>query len=229
MELNKVNGNLLNGFKEQVNVENNLLYGILKSSDLKSEEIKSCRKFTIITQRKIGQKTAFIKDKYPKTYRYLHSNKRFFDKRKSSIYKGKPPFSIFGIGDYSFAPYKIAISGLYKTTHFTLVHPINDKPVMVDDTCYFIGFEKLVFAKIAHHLLNDRITQNLLRAIIFPDSKRAITKAVLMRIDLLKIFETINLTSIQGSYPEISTEDFELFEEKMRELVGSPQMSLFNS
>jgi hypothetical protein len=229
MELNKVNGNLLNGFKEQVNVENNLLYGILKSSDLKNEEIKSCRKYTIITQRKIGQETKFIEDKYPKTYHYLHSNKRFFDKRKSTIYKGKPPFSIFGVGDYSFAPYKIAISGLYKTTHFTLVHPVNDKPVMLDDTCYFIGFEKLAFAKIAHYLLNNRITQNLLRAIIFPDSKRSITKTVLMRIDLLKIFEAIDIASIQESYPKISTENFNLFGEKMRKLAGSPQMALFSA
>ena len=28
-------------------------------------------------------------------------------------------FSIFGIGDYSFKPYKVAISGLYKTFHFS--------------------------------------------------------------------------------------------------------------
>jgi len=33
---------------------------------------------------------------------------------------------------------------MYKTTIFSLVKPIDNKPVMLDDTCYFIGFETLI-------------------------------------------------------------------------------------
>ena len=32
----------------------------------------------------------------------MSANKEYFDKRKSSIYRDKPDFSIFGVGDYSF-------------------------------------------------------------------------------------------------------------------------------
>src|SRR5690606_11229512 len=103
---------------------------------------------------------------------------------KSSIYKNKPAFSIFGIGDYSFKPYKVAISGLYKTFHFSLVLPSEGKPVMLDDTCYFIGFDKLDQALYCLILLNTDLTKKLLQAITFPDAKRTFTKDILMRIDL---------------------------------------------
>ena len=121
MEFERVNGHFKNALGEEIELENNLTYGLLKSSDLKEDKTNSFRKLTIITQKKIGQETKYIKDKYPLTYNYLTSHKEYFDKRKSSIYKDKPNFSIFGVGDYSFTPYKVAISGLYKSTHFTLV------------------------------------------------------------------------------------------------------------
>ncbi|MEW6419358.1 MAG: hypothetical protein AB1480_14800 [Nitrospirota bacterium] len=114
-------------------------------------------------------------------------NVRFFTERKSSIYKGKPQFSIFGVGDYSFKPYKVAISGLYKKPSFSLILPFNDKPVMLDDTCYFLSFDDIVEALIAFAVLNSTLAKDLLRAITFIDAKRPYTKDILMRIDLLKI------------------------------------------
>ncbi len=104
----------------EINLEEELVYGVLKSSDLKQTVINKTRKFTIITQKKVGQDTSFIKKDFPKTFKYLVNNKAKFDLRKSSIYYNKPDYSIFGIGDYSFAPYKISISGLYK--NYFVVH-----------------------------------------------------------------------------------------------------------
>lgn len=184
MELNRVNEHFTNGLKEEVFLEKDLLYGLLKSADLKHELVNSYRKTTIITQKKIGQDTSFIKKNHPKTFAYLDKNRAYFDKRKSIIYKGKPPFSIFGIGKYSFAKYKVAIAGMYKRTTFSLVLPENEKPLMLDDTCYFIGFDNLQDAQIAQKLLNSPLVQDFLASIIFQDAKRSITKDVLMRIDL---------------------------------------------
>ncbi|GAG82952.1 unnamed protein product, partial [marine sediment metagenome] len=166
--------------------EDGLIYGFLKSSDLKNTVIKNTRKHTIITQKKVGQETSYIQNKYPNTYQYLVKHLSFFEARKSSIYKDKPMFSIFGIGDYSFKPFKVAISGLYKSFHFTLVLPQADKPVMLDDTCYFIGFKKIEFAVYAIILLNSKTTEEFLQSITFTDAKRVFTKDILMRIDLLK-------------------------------------------
>ena len=169
-----------------------MIYGILKSSDLKNNVIAKTRKFTIVTQKKVGQETRYLKSSYPKTYEYLLEHHSVFNSRKSSIYLNKPPFSIFGIGDYSFKPFKVAISGLYKTFHFTLVLPQDQKPVMLDDTCYFIGFDKIEFAAYALILLNSKPSVQFLHSITFADAKRRFTKDVLMRIDLFKISQTLN-------------------------------------
>jgi len=223
MELNRLNDHFINGYKQEVTPEKDLLYGLLKSSDLKNAVINAYRKTTIVTQKKVGQDTSYIKREYPKTYHYLDSNRAYFDKRKSSIYRGKPPFSIFGIGDYSFAKYKVAISGMYKRTTFSLVLPENDKPLMLDDTCYFIGFDTVEEAQIAQKILNSDIVQSFLKAIIFLDAKRPITKDVLMRIDLKKAYHLLaqetNITDDQ---------DWNSFGDKFIEKEeASNQMSLF--
>ncbi len=197
MELDKVNGHYLNGLNEVIKLEDGLVYGILKSSDLKNTVINQTRKFTIVTQKKVGQETKYIKSEYPKTYKYLVEHQTNFEARKSSIYNNKPLFSIFGIGDYSFKPYKVAISGLYKTFHFTLILPQGNKPVMLDDTCYLIGFEKIEFAVYALILLNSETSMQFLQSVTFSDAKRTFTKDVLMRIDLLALAKCINQNDLQ--------------------------------
>jgi hypothetical protein len=157
MELEMLNGHYLNNNKDIAELEQELVFGLLKSSDLKGGIIDQTRKHTIVTQRKIGQETFSIKEKHPKTYAYLLKNIEYFNRRKSSIYKGKPIFSIFGIGDYSFKPYKVAISGMYKTTQFSLVKPNDGKPIMLDDTCYFVGFDTLPEAKLTWALLTQLV------------------------------------------------------------------------
>ncbi len=198
MELDKVNGHYVNGLNEEVKLEDGLVYGILKSSDLKNTVINQTRKFTIVTQKKVGQETKYIKTEYPKTYQYLTQHQANFDARKSSIYNNKPLFSIFGIGDYSFKPFKVAISGLYKTFHFTLILPQNNKPVMLDDTCYLIGFDKIEFAVYSLILLNSETTAQFLQSVTFADAKRTFTKDVLMRIDLLELAKKIDKTNLQA-------------------------------
>ncbi|MCF6298208.1 MAG: hypothetical protein L3J08_09555 [Flavobacteriaceae bacterium] len=228
MEFEPSNGHFINGYNIDLNLENDLVYGLLKSSDLKERETNQFRKLTIITQRKIGQETKYIEWKYPLTYKYLKTNREFFDKRKSSIYKGKPSFSIFGVGDYSFKPYKVAISGMYKTTHFTLVSTdSNNKPIMLDDTCYFIGFDDLNNAKIAHYLVNSELVQQFLKSIIFTDSKRSINKDILMRIDFEEIYNQTEFTLVESIISGITIDDWVCFGELVTKANISEQMTLF--
>ncbi len=187
MELVKVNSHYVNALNEEAELESDLIYGILKSSDLKNTIATAPRKYTIVTQKNVGQDTSYIKRSFPKTYKYLIDHQSSFDARKSNIYKDKPSFSIFGIGDYSFKPFKVVISGLYKRFHFTLVLPENRKPIMLDDTCYMLGFDNLDYAVYALILLNSQKTKKLLESITFPDAKRTFTKEVLMRIDLFTL------------------------------------------
>jgi len=197
MELDKFEGHYINGKQEKIFLEEDLIFGLLKSSDLKEKVIKQSRKFSVVTQKKIGQDTSFIKINYPLTFSYLKTNKEYFDKRKSSIYLNKPDYSIFGIGDYSFQPFKVAISGLYKTFNFSLILPLNDKPLMLDDTCYFLGFDNLEFAAYTTVLLNSDRTKEFLKAISFNDAKRTFTKDILMRIDLSKLASQLSEQSVK--------------------------------
>jgi len=226
MELEKNNGYYINGLNQEFLIEHDLVYGLLKSSDLKLTQTNLYRKLTIVTQKKIGQETSYIQRDFPQTYVYLDKNGAYFDKRKSSIYIGKPRFSIFGVGDYSFMPYKVAISGMYKSTHFTLVSPADGKPLMLDDTCYFIGFQEERFAKIAWFLLNQKQAQQFLKAIIFPDSKRSITKDVLMRIDFAKLYKLFDFKSVEQCL-DISQKDWIDFGDKITPHAEIKQLAMF--
>jgi len=181
MELERIDGGFRNALGEEFELEEDLVYGLLKSSDLKQNVVDISRKYTIVTQKKIGQDTSQILEKLPKTKAYLERHKNYFLQRKSSIYNGKPMYSIFGVGDYSFKPYKVAISGLYKQTKFTLVKP-NGTVLLLDDTCYFIGFDTLEKAEEIQYLLNQSEIQEFIESFMFIDEKRAITKDLLMRI-----------------------------------------------
>lgn len=209
MELDRVNGHYINGLKEEIKLEEGLVYGILKSSDLKDIIINQTRKFTIVTQKRVGQETGYIKTAYPKTYQYLTQHQANFEARKSNIYNNKPLFSIFGVGDYSFKPYKVAISGLYKTFQFTLILPQDNKPIMLDDTCYLIGFDKIEFAAYTLILLNSQIAVQFLQSVTFADAKRTFTKDVLMRIDLLELVKHVSKEYLQAEI-EIVNEKFKL-------------------
>jgi len=137
-ELTKIDNKFENGFDEELDIEGDLVYGLIKSSDLNGRIINQPRKYVIITQHYINEDTSYIEKEYPKLYYYLLKNEQLIGNRKSSIYKGKYKFSIFGIGDYSFKPYKVAVSGLYKNPSFTLLLPEKGKPLMADDTCYIL-------------------------------------------------------------------------------------------
>ena len=141
------NGFYLNGVEEEIEIENTHLYPLLKSSDIGNGRVTSCRKLLIVTQTRVGQDTSHIRATSPLTWAYLSSNADSFSKRKSSIYRGKPLFSIFGVGEYTFKPWKIAISGLYKNLFFQLVGPISGKPVVFDDTVSFLSYDSFDQAK----------------------------------------------------------------------------------
>jgi len=201
MELTMVGDQLCNKNMEPVDIEDTYLYPFVKSSDLKAPIITSFKRRVIITQKKPREETASIKRTAPKTWSYLENNKNLFENRKSSIYNGVPEYSIFGIGDYSFMKYKVAISGLYKKPFFSLVY--SEKPVMLDDTCYQIAFEHFTDAYLMMVLLNSEKVISFIDTISFKASQRPYSKKVLNRIDVQKILNEVSL-------PEMNAVEFRL-------------------
>jgi hypothetical protein len=192
MELDIVGSNLVNGYGKIVDIEDGLLYPLLKSSDVANGNLVIRRK-VIITQRRVGEDTLYIKNSFPKTWKYLNYYIGDFKNRKSVIYKNKPLFSIFSIGGYSFYPFKIAISGLYKHISFQMLVPENKKTVMVDDTCNYISCKTEAEANVIYSLLTCNENIRFLNSIIFWDSKRPITTEILNSINLKKMADEHSL------------------------------------
>lgn len=219
MELEKKADGFYNGNKEKLEIEDTLIYPLVKSSHVKKVILNEYKKYVIVTQKKVRENTGYIKDIAPKTWEYLNNNIEAFRKRKSSIYKNAPEFSMFGIGDYSYAEYKVGISGFYKTPIFALM--IADKSVMMDDTCYFLNFDTYDMAYTAMLILNSSLVQEFLKSIAFKDSKRPYTKKVLERIDFGKVFEHIDLEELKYTETQLGLNSYirkEIVEEFKRNI-----------
>lgn len=196
MELTPADGKLVNGFGRIVDVEPDLVYPLVKSSDIKQDKIENTRKYVIVPQKSVSDDTSRLAYTHPKAYDYLTEYSYLLDNRGSSIYKKRPRFCLFGIGDYSFSKYKVVVSGLYKHMQFSLVGFVGGKPVMLDDTCYLLGFDDYAIAHSVLRLLNSAPVQEFIHSLCFADAKRVINKEILMRIDLQKALEHVPLDSI---------------------------------
>lgn len=184
MEFYRSGDTFINGLGELVNIEDTYLFPLLKGSDIAQNRTQTTERFVLVTQRFVGEQTASIKSLAPKTWSYLEAHTKYLDIRKSKIYDNKPRFSIFGIGSYTFAPWKIAICGLYKKLDFRLVGQINARPTLFDDTVYFLSFDDEKSASETFQLLTSVSAINFYSSLIFWDEKRPIKSSILNSLNL---------------------------------------------
>ncbi|MCL2146597.1 MAG: hypothetical protein FWH52_02200 [Synergistaceae bacterium] len=202
------------------------VYPLVKSSDIKTHEIKNIRKYVIVPQKRVNEDTSKIKEQDFIVWEYLQKYESYLSARRSAVYKKAPKYSIFGIGDYSFSKYKIGISGFYKEPIFALI--TGEIPIMMDDTCYFLSFDCIEVAVITLALLNSPECITFLKSIAFIDSKRPYTKDVLQRIDLEKLWRSIEFKYVRDFIKELSI-DYSLSEadyDNYRTLFPVSQMVL---
>jgi len=193
MELRKEGQFYRNGLGELVDLEEDYLYPMLKSSQLANGPPSVSDRRMLVTQRFIGEDTTCIRDIAPKTWEYLRGHTHKFDRRASSIYKGRPSFSIFGVGEYSFAPWKVATSAFYKKLEFKVIAPSADKPVILDDTCCFLPCRTREEAECLAQLLNSTAAREFYNSLIFWDAKRPVTVEVLRQLNLIALANELGL------------------------------------
>ncbi|MEJ5248750.1 MAG: hypothetical protein WHS90_13330 [Caldilinea sp.] len=182
-ELRIEHGNLVNGLGKVVDLEPEVLFPLLKSSDLAARKKPS--RWMLVPQRAMNDDPSRLRLDAPKTWNYLNAHAHLLDNRKSSIYKNRPRFSVFGVGLYSFAPWKIAISGLYKKLEFVQVSPFQGSPVVFDDTCYFFPCQSEEECNLLYELVTSEPAREFWSALIFWDAKRPITAQLLNSLDLI--------------------------------------------
>ena len=184
MELRREGNHFRNGFDEAIDLEFDYVYPMLKSSEITNGKSKKPTRWMLVTQKAVGDETSTIRFDAPKTWEYLKNRGELLDRRASSIYRNRPRFSVFGVGEYSFAPWKVAISGFYKLLQFATIGPHDGKPVVLDDTSYFVACQSEPEARFIADLLNSDIAREFFSAFVFWDAKRPITIDILRRLDL---------------------------------------------
>lgn len=184
MELRRQGDQFTNGWGETVALEDNFVFPLLKSSQVAAGRTLETDRWMLVPQRRVGDDTAAIREEAPHTWRYLQAHAQRLDRRASSIYKNRPRFSVFGIGEYTFAPWKVAVSGLYKKLAFRKLGPFAGKPVVLDDTAYFVPCENEAAADRLTSMLNAGPSHEFLSSLLFWDAKRPITAEALGLLDL---------------------------------------------
>lgn len=212
-----------NGLGETVALEDAILFPMLKSSDVGNRRIH-CRGAMLVTQEFVGQDTAYLRTRAPKTWEYLTRHADLLSKRGSVIYKNKPPFSVFGVGPYSFAPWKVAISGFYKSLHFLKVGPLDARPVMLDDTIYFLPCWSEEEADFLEALLRSPMAEEFYRSMIHWDEKRPITVDILKRLSISKLAAELGRADEYDFFTR--QKDLPLFADAGRAAWGVPGVSL---
>ena len=221
MELHAMaDGTVENVRGERLDLEPDHLFPFLKCSDLANSRLIP-KRLVIVTQRFVGDDTSFIARRAPRTWSYLQLHAQRFLARKSSIYKSSAPFALFGIGEYAFAPWKVAVSGMHCSARFHVIGPFRGQPAFFDDASYYLSFEHEEDACLVAEVLQSDICQKFLSSLIFPDSKRPITVDLLQRLDLASIAQESGLgprwrkLKVHGHYSAAPFQQTELVMEKL--------------
>jgi hypothetical protein len=150
----------------ETRIEKDLVYPFLKPKNIRKWKTKGYL-YAILPQRKNGEDNeSELRRKCPDTYKYLRRFEAQLLKRSSRWFKikGAPFYSVFGLGDYSFKPYKVVWCCMSYLPSFAVVSRVNDKwlgrkLVMPDNT---IGYFPCDTENEAHYIcaiMNSAIVQ----------------------------------------------------------------------
>ena len=187
MELTEEGDELRNGLGERVDIEREAVYPLFKSADIANGEDARFRKLVIVTQKQLHENTKRLRETLPKTWHYLNSHREAFSRRSSVVYQGRPEFSMFGIGDYSFALWKVAVPGLYRVGRPRVLSPIGGRPAMLDDTAYFLPCASEREARFLMDLLASDPALRFFKSLVFPTDKRPLNAGILRQLHIGKL------------------------------------------
>lgn len=74
-----------------------------------------------------------------------------------------------------------------------MIGPVQGRPVVLDDTSYFLPFDTKDAAEFVASLLNSEAGRSFYEAYVFWDSKRPITVDLLCRLDLRRLAEELGV------------------------------------
>ena len=131
---------------------------------------------------------AWLREECPRTYAYLDDNRAALDARSSSWLDDGTFYNVFGLGEYTWAEYKVVWCRLGYKPHFVVVSTVEDdrlgeQPVVPGDHCMFIATDDEREAHALCALLNSSVYQRTLDD-VSSDGKASLSKSVVSRLEL---------------------------------------------
>lgn len=204
-------------------IEKELIYPLIKSKNLRNWGLIGDYTFTIIVQdpkKRQGYKD--LKKIFPSTYNYL---KKFEDVLKArpmlkKYFKESAPFySMFNIGTYTFAQYKVVWNRMGKRLKGTVVEPTNSRilgkrVVIPDNVLTFIPFTNITEAHYVCSIINSRLISFLIHNFSLKGGKSFAPPSILKYINIPK-FDSA--TEIHLNLAELSKKAHSITKEKNRQ------------
>jgi adenine-specific DNA-methyltransferase len=130
----------------------------------------------------------WLRETHPRTYEYLRGHRDELEGRSSSWLDDGAFYSVFGLGEYTWAPYKVVWCRLGFKPHFTVASTRSDpdlgeKLVIPGDHYMFIATDEAETAHALCALLNSAPYQRTLRDIT-SEGKASLSKAVVSELAL---------------------------------------------
>jgi hypothetical protein len=135
-----------------------------------------------------------LKNACPGTYEYLESNRQALEDRSSAWLDEGTFYNVFGLGEYTWADYKVVWCRLGFKPHFAVVSTVDDedvgeKTVVPGDHFMFVPTDDKYEAHFLCGLLNSAIYQKSIKGIA-SEGKSSLSKTVISRLDLPAYNET---------------------------------------
>jgi adenine-specific DNA-methyltransferase len=126
--------------------------------------------------------------RYPRTFEYLREHRDRLDDRASSWLDGGAFYDVFGLGEYTWADYKVVWCRLGFKPHFAVVSTVEDpdlgtKPVIPGDHFMFVGTDDRHEAHYLAALLNSAPYQRSLRDLA-SGGKASLSKSLVSKLAL---------------------------------------------
>lgn len=184
-ELRRSNGSYASAVETAIELEPDVVFPLIRASDLARGGEPS--RSILITHRSLQETPEALATSAPFAHAYLRRNHARLARRKSRVYRARPDYVQFGIGEYTFAPFKVAVSALHWPPRFRALAPIGGQPVILDDTSYALACENLAEAESLATLYNRREVRFALGALTDRNAKRPITKSLLQHLRAPKL------------------------------------------
>jgi len=176
-----------------VELEPDLLYPLLRGRDVRRWQAQPSLHILMMQDPKTrrGIDEATVQRNWPKTWAYLKrfekplrersGFRRYFtrkDKRGQVIETG-PFYSMFNVGDYTFAPWKVVWRGEVATALVAaVVGRTQDRPIVADQTAYLVAFQP----ESAAHFLCCVLNSSIVRLIYLMHTYKHVSMTLVQRL-----------------------------------------------